>query len=121
MKNRARDFLLEFKEVTSGSGVDLIPRHDTRETLRYLGLTKRNLEEILLSLSVSDYCSGPEADRDKGGEIWVFGNTVGGHEIYIKLKVVDVGERRIAKCISFHIAQFPLNYPFREASGENCK
>jgi len=30
----------------------LVPRHDTMATLSHLGLTKRNLAEILLTLSV---------------------------------------------------------------------
>jgi len=51
-----RRFLLEFKQIaTSGSGIDLVPRKNIRPTLLKLGLTKRNIEEILLSLSVSDY------------------------------------------------------------------
>ena len=54
-----RDFLVEFKQVaTSGSGIDIVPRADTRQTLAYLGLTRANLEEILLGLSVTDYCQG---------------------------------------------------------------
>ncbi|MEW8402418.1 MAG: hypothetical protein AB2717_17065 [Candidatus Thiodiazotropha sp.] len=109
-----RDFLLEFKQVaTGGSGVDIVPRAETRPTLSRLGLTMANLEEILLGLSVADYCKGPEPDRDRPGSIWVFGREIEGHEVYIKLKVAQVRDRRIAKCISFHIAQYPLEYPHR--------
>jgi hypothetical protein len=110
-----RTFLLEFKQaVTKGSGVYLVPRHDTKATLQYLGFTKRNLEELLLSLSVNDYCKGPEADRDQGGEVWIFGKKVQAQEIYIKLKVVKVGGKSIAKCISFHIAKHPLSFPHKK-------
>lgn len=110
--SQIRRFLLDFKQVASRRGVDLAPRSDTLETLRYLGLTKQNLEEILLSLSVVDYSGGPEPDRDRPGEIWVFGKQVEEHKIYIKLKLADVGDDvRIAKCISFHIAARPLRYP----------
>lgn len=109
-----RDFLLEFKQVATGErGIDIVPRADTRSTLAVLGLTKANLEEILLGLSVTNYSKGPEADRDRAGEIWVFGAEVSGHEVYIKLKVAQVGGRQIAKCISFHVAEFPLRYPYR--------
>ena len=49
-----RDFLLEFKQVaTGGSGVDIVPRAETRPTLAQLGLTMANLEEFLLGLSVA--------------------------------------------------------------------
>ncbi len=52
-----RNFLLEFKRVATGSGgIDIVPRADTKKTLAQLGLTKMNLEEVLLGLSVKDYC-----------------------------------------------------------------
>ncbi len=109
-----RDFLLEFKQVaTSGSGVDIIPRAEMRPTLAQLGLTMANLEELLLGISVADYCRGPELDRDRPGSIWIFGREIEDQEVYIKLKVVRVGDRRIAKCISFHVAKYPLAYPHR--------
>ncbi|MGB7932046.1 MAG: hypothetical protein WCH04_07440 [Gammaproteobacteria bacterium] len=109
-----RDFLLEFKQVvTGGSGIDIVPRAETKPTLVRLGLTKTNLEEILLGLSVTDYCQGPVPDRDRSGNVWIFGREIEGHEVYIKLKVAQAGHKRIAKCISFHIARYPLEYPHR--------
>lgn len=109
-----RDFLLEFKQVaTGGSGIDIVPRAETRPTLARLGLTKANLEEILLGLSVTDYCRGPEPDRDRPGDLWIFGRTIEGQDVYIKLKVAQAGDKRIAKCISFHFARYPLKYPHR--------
>lgn len=113
-EQQVRKFLLEFKQVvTTGSGVDLVPRKGSLDTLQFLGLTKRNLEEILLILSVADYCAGPKPDRDKPGEIWEFGKDLDGYDVYIKLKIADVGETKIAKCISFHIATYPLKYPYK--------
>mgnify|MGYP000149152536 FL=1 len=76
-------------------------------------MTKANLEEILLGLSVTDYCQGPEPDRDRPGNLWIFGRDIEGHEVYIKLKVAQAGDRQVAKCISFHIARHPLEYPHR--------
>ena len=91
----------------------MVPRAETRSTLVQLGLTKANLEEILLRLSVMDYCQGPEPDRDRPGNLWIFGREIEGHEVYIKLKVTQAGGGQIAKCISFHIARHPLEYPHR--------
>lgn len=109
-----RDFLLDFKQAaTVRSGIDIVPRADTLSTLAQLGLTKANLEQILLALSVTDYCKGPESDRDRRGELWFFGREIDGHQVYIKLKVAQVGQKKLAKCISFHIAKFPLRYPLR--------
>lgn len=112
--HQVRRFLLDFKEaVSAGRGIDLVPRENTLLTLQFLGLTKQNLEDIVLSLSVVDYCSGPELDHDRGGEIWVFGADIGGYEIYIKLKLAEVSSTKIPKCLSFHISKHPLQYPYR--------
>ena len=112
LEDQVKKFLLEFKGIAIKDGVDTIPRKDTRATLQYLGLTYKNLQEILLSLSVEDYCEGPLEDHSKPGELWVFGKEVKGQEVYIKLKVADVSGVRIAKCISFHIPVHPMEYPF---------
>jgi hypothetical protein len=58
---------------------------------------------------------GPEPDKDhsRGGAIWVFGKTIKGHEIYIKLKLAEVNGKSLAKCISFHKANLPITYPLR--------
>ena len=78
-----------------------------------LGLTRKTVELEILSLSVVDYSSGPKADRDRAGEVWIFGKAINEHEIYIKLKIVEIEETKIAKCISFHEAEFSLTYPFK--------
>ena len=93
--------------------MDLVPRQGTLHTLNFLGLTKKNLEEILLGLSVADCCRGPVRDRDRLGEIWEFGKDIDGYEVYIKVKVANVGDTWIAKCISFHIAKSRLKYPYQ--------
>ena len=112
--NRSRSFLAEFKEVvSSGRGLDLIPRAETNDTLHELGLTKKNVVDEILDLSVYDYSAGPLPDRDRPGSVWVLGREIFGREIYIKLKIAQVGANRIAKCISFHEADYPLNYPLR--------
>jgi hypothetical protein len=48
----------------------------------------------------------------------MFGMQIQDREIYIKLKVTQVGKTKIAKCISFHIAQHPMKYPHRH---KECK
>lgn len=116
--HEVRTFLLTFKKtVTAGSGVHIVPRENTKATLTELGLTKANLEEILLSLSIRDYCKGPEAERDRvgrsAGEIWFFGKRIQEREVYIKLKLFQVDEQMQAKCISFHFAESSLHYPHR--------
>jgi len=79
-----------------------------------LGLTKHNRREAILGLTVLDYSSGPELDHDRPGVVWIFGTTIRSIEIYIKIKIVEGEFRDQAVCLSFHPAESPLDYPFRE-------
>lgn len=113
-----REFLMEFKEIIVKRGLDVIPRTENIEALAALGLTKKDRKNEILSLSVADYCSGPEPDVDRQGHIWVFGKEINGINIYIKLKMAQVGEMKIAKCLSFHTAKFPLCFPYKKDKEE---
>ncbi len=105
-------FLKEFKEIaTQGRGLDIVDRKENLHSLSKLGLTKKNCKNEILSLSVSNYSSGPKPDKDKPGYVWEFGKKIKGKEIYIKLKIADVDTAKIAKCISFHEAEHPIDYP----------
>ena len=69
-----RDFLLQFKKImVTGRGLEIVNRRENIEALARLGLTKKNLREEIMTLSVENYCEGPEPDRDRPGDIWVFG------------------------------------------------
>ncbi len=83
-----------------------------------MSLTKKNREDEILTLSVEDYCSGPEPDSDKPGVIWIFGKQIEGKHVYIKLKIAETGKVKIAKCLSFHLAKFPMCFPCKEKGGE---
>lgn len=112
MSDRVRQFLLDFKQAASASnGIDLIPGEGDMLTLGYLGITKKNLEDILLGLSVANFFKGPVQDGSHSGELWEFGKNMDGVDVFIKLKVVK--DLNLAKCISFHIAKYPMQYPFK--------
>ena len=114
-KDNIRNFLKKLKKImVTGRGLDIIPRRETMVALANLGLTKRNLKEEILALSLENYCEGPKPDRDRPGDIWIFGKQIEGKEIYIKLKIAQVGKEEIAKCLSFHPANYPLDVPLRE-------
>lgn len=114
-KEVVRRFLRDFKQIaTAGRGVDIVDRRKNMQSLAQLGLTKGNCIAMILGLSVEDYCDGPKPDKERPGEIWEFGQVIEGKEVYIKLKIAQVGEVRLAKCLSFHIAEHPLCFPCRE-------
>ena len=103
-------FLIQFKDIIDINGLYVAPRRKNNEALIELGLTKKQRKEIIMSLTPGNFCSGPEPDRDQPGELWFFGKTDDTIEIYIKLKIAVVGGDKIAKCISFHKAEYGLNY-----------
>lgn len=114
-KEVVRRFLREFKQIaTAGRGVDIVDRRKNMQSLAQLGLTKRNGIAVILGLSVEDYCDGPKPDKGRQGEIWEFGRVMEGKEVYIKLKIAQAGEVRLAKCLSFHIAEHPLCFPCKK-------
>ena len=116
------DFLVEFKKIiVKGRGFDIVNRRENIDALAKMGLTRKNLIEEILTLSVEDYCEGPEPDRNRPGYIWVFGKQIGAEEVYIKLKIAQVGKEKIAKCLSFHEANFSLCYPYRAAERKDEK
>ena len=43
--------------------------------------------------------------------MWVFGKDVKGREVHIKIMISNLNGQTI--CISFHLAEYPLNYPFK--------
>lgn len=112
-KREISDFLREFKRLAAHSGIYVIPRVKNQQALADLELTRKNRSDIILSLSVTDYCRGPEPDRDMPGHIWEYGKIVEGKPVYIKLKIAETDGGQIARCISFHAAEFPLSFPCR--------
>lgn len=119
MKQQPHEFLDELKEIVTNQGIHLVSREKTKECLADLNLTKKNIEEIIVSLSIENYCKGPEADKGRTGEIWVFGKIINNDEHYIKLKIVKSKEDKLAKCISFHKAEYKIHYPFKNSKQVN--
>ena len=67
-----RGFLLQFKKIVAeGRGLDIVNRRENIEALAKLGLTKKNLREEILALSIENYCEGPEPDRDRPGDVCI--------------------------------------------------
>lgn len=83
-------------------------------TLARLGLTVRDAKQRILALTPADYVSGP-TPRSEGSsqEAWVFGITVNGALVYVKVSVRTEPARCL--CVSFHDAQHPLHLPYRDA------
>ena len=87
-------------------------RGKNRDALLQLDITPLQREVIVKNLLVHDYVEGPVIDElNKKGEMWVFGKDVKEREVYIKITLGYENGQTI--CISFHIAEHPLKYPFK--------
>lgn len=108
------NFLKDFKELMRQGHYIVKDHHKNIRALIDLGINARLRDEIILSVGIGDYSSGPNPDDYHPGYYWVFGKNVDTNEIYIKLKIVTLnnGNDR-AICLSFHPAEHPLKYPFR--------
>jgi hypothetical protein len=78
-------------------------------------MTREEALDEIMNLTYQDYSSGPEADSDPtyGGDVWIFGKHIGSNLVYIKLKIDVVDGNKVAKCLSFHCAEYLLQFPFR--------
>ncbi len=101
-------FLQDFKTKIGIWGV--IFRDDrgkNAKALLDLDITPVYREEVLRGLLVTDYYEGPKKETLYGGaDMWVFGKTIKGQEVYIKVTLGFAGAQVI--CISFHVAEHPM-------------
>ena len=112
-KQQVEDFLKRLKEKIKV--FDIIFRDDrgkNLQTLATLEITPTYRKKVILNIEPEDYSEGPIVDTlNKMGEMWVFGKDVKGHEVYIKITMGLPNSSTI--CISFHIAEHKMNYPFK--------
>ena len=78
-----------------------------------LGIIRGMRKEIIKSLTIEDYSEGPIKNiLNAWGDLWVFGKDINGQEVYIKISYGM--PNRSAICISFHLAEYPMNYPYKK-------
>jgi hypothetical protein len=114
-KKHIEQFLKNFK--TKMKIFDILfldDRGKNTDTLANLEITPRTRKKLLEELLPEDYSDGPLAASLYGGgaEMWVFGKWVRAKEIYIKVTLGFPGNAVI--CISFHLAEYPMKYPFQQ-------
>ena len=87
-------------------------RGKNQKTLEELDISPAYRKEVIMNLVVQDYVAGPVADTlNKLGEMWIFGKSVKKREVYIKVQINAYINAPI--CISFHLAEAPMMYPFK--------
>ena len=112
-KNEVEQFLADFKIKLNIWGI--LYRDDrgkNTQTLLDLELPPNVRTEIIKTITINDYSEGPIDEILYGGsQMWVFGKTIKSTEVYIKITLGKQDNRTI--CISFHIAEQQMIYPFR--------
>ncbi len=99
--------------------IDFVFDEKEKHTLSELCYEYDDVIQEIMDLKPIDYVDGPLTDRDGyAKKYWVFGKTIQGREVYIKLKVKDYnleGEKQLScLCISFHFSERPLRYPYKK-------
>lgn len=113
-KEQVDEYLSVVRSLVDSGAVVIVPRDKNTEGMAQLGLTQAAALGMLRSMSSSNFCSGPEQDRDRPGQdCWLFGLNAGSSDAYVKLVVEQLPQgRQRLKVLSFHPAQFPMSFPF---------
>lgn len=113
-KTEVAQFLKEFKFKLSI--YQILFRDERKKNSQFLltqELTPASRIKVIESLEVEDYSEGPLDDTLYGiASMNVFGKRVKKTEIYIKISMGRPNDKVL--CISFHDAEEPMNYPFKE-------
>lgn len=115
-------FLIEFKAKARVFGIIYnMDKEENQQTLFDLELFGRKRDQYILNLRSEDYYQGPGKNDydDEEGPIWMFGIGIKkkGEKakipIYIKIYIASA-EGSPNYCVSFHIAKFPMIFPYKE-------
>lgn len=111
-KSDVEQFLNQFKVKLKVFDVVYIGRDKNSQALLDMEWVPAARTKVLENLEAEDYCEGPLEETFHGSEsMWVFGKEVSGNEIYIKIAMGQQNNSVI--CISFHEAEYSLDYPFK--------
>ena len=109
------DFLHQFKPKMDVWGIFFLNRKQNLEAAIRLHLHETERLEILRNLVPDDYVE-TIIDALSYGEMWVFGRDYNDTELYIKISLGRPNSNTI--CISFHEAEYPINYALKNKEDE---
>lgn len=109
------EVLLRIKTAVATGRYQFIGRRKNLQSIATAGLLPEHVKQLILGLTFKSYLNGPEDDIDNNfvsGEVFLFGLALSGDEYYVKLKLFTRDDEESCTCISFHIAEKPLYYPY---------
>ena len=88
-------------------------RGKNTDALAALDIIPNQRKEIIKTITVTDYSEGPITNLlNQLGDLYVFGKQLNGQEVYIKICYGLPNKQTI--CISFHVAEHPMKYPYKK-------
>lgn len=113
-RDKVEEFLHELKAKLLFINIVYRPRDKNTQALADLEITPQKRDEYIKNLTVEDYYTGPNQNKDEPSkpEYFEFGININGNEVYIKLSLNLPGKP--IDCMSFHIAERPIKYPFKK-------
>ncbi len=108
-----RRFLDDFHLKTKIFDIVFLDNRDKNfKSLLTLEISSLRRKQIIAGLCARDYSEGPLPDTlHHISDMWVFGRKVNKQEIYIKISIGRPDNKTI--CISFHIAEKSMKFPFK--------
>lgn len=92
-------------------GMVFAERQRCQETMRMLGINEVVAKSIIKNLTATGFSKYFDDTTQWGCDLWTFGKDVNGEEIYIKIGMGLPNRQTI--CVSFHKADFTIQYPFK--------
>lgn len=112
-KQEVEQFLIQVKDKIKVFDVVFRPRDKNLDDLAELDITAIKRKEYLMNLKAEDYYAGPKKDTydTTKPDYYEFGIQIKGKTVYIKIS--PGRPNKPVDCMSFHIAEFPMDYPLK--------
>ena len=110
-REEVEKFISTFIAKADIFGVIFVDRDKNNEALKMLGLTDSASLRLVKEIKVEEY-SDTISDSLSYGDMWIFGKDYNGKELYIKVSLGKFSDSAI--CVSFHIAQYQLEHPYKQ-------
>lgn len=113
-KQETDSFLKNLKSKIDIFGIIFIDeRQKNAQAILDLDISPNRRKEIIKELKIEDFSEGPVEEIMRGFMcMWIFGKVVRKKEVYIKVSLGNLNNQAI--CISFHIAEHSMKYPFKK-------
>jgi len=120
--------LEKMRECVEAGEFIILQRDSNVDFITTYSITELAQRDILLGLTIEDYCESEPSEKVPGSYVHVFGSmfnlkdshgTTCSVHIYVKFEIVERHHGSITVFISFHEQLFPMAFPFRIQTKEN--